>query len=133
MKITFVFPLSIDFKISFEKDLENYLDDLVVEGIKDVMTSLASLQRNDELKELDEDITKSEADELSKGDKSFMDVLLNNRHSKAQLAAIFQDYKARHYLTVADSIDINFDDEIGELLKIIGKCVDCDPWGGVIS
>ena len=87
-----------------------------------MLTSLASLERNEESLELDENVLNEECEELSQGAKSIIDVLSTKPFSRSQLKSIFERFKSKYYMDITESIEIEFQDEITETaLNVIGN------------
>ena len=83
---------------------------------------MSSLERNNDSKELEEDVINDECGELSQGAGSIVDILSTKPYSLQQLNSIFQQFKSKYYLDITESIDIEFQDEITEtVLKTIGR------------
>ena len=91
-----------------------------------MLIALASLERDGESKELDESIVNEECGELSQGAQSIIDILTTKPYNRGQLRSIFEQFKAKYYLDIKESIEIEFHDEITEtVLQIIGNYLLC--------
>ena len=99
----------------------NSLGEILSEEQKSMLISLASLERNDESVELDENVLNEECEELSQGAKSIVDVFSTKPYSRTQLKSIFGHFKSKYYMDITESIEIEFQDEITEtVLNAIG-------------
>lgn len=97
------------------------MTDRVPKSLKDIMMSLATLNRTENNREIqDRALIDEAADSLSQGSDEIVELLTRKPYSKATLASIFKQYKLRYYLDVVDSIDIEFHDDSQMVLSTIG-------------
>lgn len=109
------------YESTFESDVTNFLDDLVPKSLKDVIIPSCQLQRDENCRELDDEIIQEEADKLSQGSDEISTLLVQTTYNAATLSAIFKSYKLKYYLDITDSIDIEFHDDTKRFLTTMGE------------
>ncbi|XP_065059303.1 annexin A11-like [Rhopilema esculentum] len=116
-----------DRRVSLKEDISNTFSEKMSEESRTILLSLSLLERDDESKPVDESISNEECDEMSQSGKAIIDVVTTKKHNLGQLSSIFHQFQAKYFLEIAESIEIEFQDETEIILKTIINIVKDTP------